>query len=102
MKEELTKTKQKVSYLLDKWPQLRDSDKLLMLAYLCQFHNLMTVLGPEAYERLKAVVMAEDTPSFESIRRVRQKLNQDGQYIGKSYKNRQEASEEVRLWALGG
>lgn len=101
MKSELNKTKEKVSYLLEAYPETRDSDKLLILGYFCIFHNLMNLIGPEAYERLKAVILSDDVPSFESIRRVRQKLNQEGQYIGKSYKPRQDAAGEVREWALG-
>lgn len=82
MIENLQKTSQKVYRLLKDHQKLRDSDKLLWLAYLCKHHNLHKTLGPEAYLALKNLVMRPETPPMESIRRMRQKIQEDGFFQG--------------------
>lgn len=82
MSESLSTIKERVGKLLELYPELRDSDKLLWLAYLNLVHGLKDTIGSDAYFKLKSVVMDEHTPTMESIRRVRQKFQEEGQYVG--------------------
>lgn len=88
--------KNKVFGMLSQYPETRDSDKLLWLAYLCTFHNLKSQLGDEAYLVLKRIIMDEKTPTMESIRRVRQKIQEEGTFIGEKRAQRLEEEQKVR------
>jgi hypothetical protein len=104
MIKHLQNNKEKVDYILRKYPETRDSDKKLWLAYMCIFKELKSKIGNEAYESLKGVVMADDTPAFESLRRVRQKLQESGQELQASdevKEQRKVAAEDVSAWAKG-
>jgi len=96
MTEAVVTIKSKVEKILNKFPITRDSDKLLWLGYLVQYHNLKTALGEEGYKALKAVIMHEDTPTMESVRRVRQKLQEEGKYQGNKRKDRLEEADGMR------
>ena len=82
MIDDIKKAKDMVEHILDKYPDTRDNDKLLWLAYLSLFRNLHEVIGRDAYLKLKKVIMSPNTCSMESVRRVRQKLQEDGKYVG--------------------
>lgn len=97
MKALLRHTKTKVANLLEQYKVLRDNDKLLLLAFWNVHYNLKDRIGDQAYQALKEVVLQAPTP--ESIRRVRQKLNEEGHYIGDSYHNRQKLKSDVREWS---
>ena len=58
----------KVATILEAFPHTRDSDKLLVLNVYNAFYNVGVNDG------FAAVMMRTDLPSFESIRRARQKL----------------------------
>lgn len=94
--ESIRTTKHKVEELLEKYPPLRDSDKLLWLAYLVRYHNLKAHLGDEAYSHLKEIIMDTNTPTMESIRRVRQKLQEQGKYVGEKRKERLEEADKFK------
>lgn len=96
MSEGILTCKDKVSTILEQYPVTRDSDKLLFLAYLCEHHGLKRKIGFQAYDELKKVIMDDKTPTMESIRRVRQKLQEGGQYVGNGRKSRMAESEVVR------
>jgi len=89
-----------VGKLLNDYPVLRDSDKLLWLAYLNYRHELRSIIGEEAYIKLKTVIMHEDTPTMESIRRIRQKYQENGLYVGEKRQERLVESECVKDWAV--
>lgn len=99
MLEQLLTVRAKVGYLLDTFPPLRDNDKLLWLAYLNQFHGLRAKLGDESYNVLKAIIISSETPSTESIRRVRQQFQEEGNYLGEKREKRLEEEKRVRKWA---
>lgn len=99
MIEGLKTCKDKVREIMEKYPVTRDSDKLLWLAYMVKHHGLREKLGNTAYEVLKEVFMSEETPAMESIRRVRQKI-QEQELQGKLMAERLEQSSEVEKWAL--
>jgi hypothetical protein len=99
MTEGLKTVKDKVGNLLEKYPELRDSDKLLWLAYLNAEHKMRNVIGEAAYIRLKAIVLDENTPTMESIRRIRQKYQEDGLYVGEKRGDRLKEADKVKDWA---
>lgn len=98
MIEGLKTCRDKVKVLMEKYPMTRDSDKLLWLAYMVQYHDLREKIGNEAYLALKEIVMSDDTPPMESIRRIRQKI-QETELQGKLQEERKEQTKEVTQWA---
>lgn len=98
MIKQIKQSKDKVAYLLHSKPALRDNDMLLILEYYIQFHNIGEFLDGASLRRLKAFLLQKNVPSFESIRRNRQRYNQEGLYIGKSYQpaKAKEVKEELK------
>ena len=71
---------------------------------MSQFRNIFgTEDNPkeEYYQHFKALILHRRTPSFESIRRVRQKYQEEGLFSGKNRALRMEESEKVSDWSLG-
>ena len=98
--EKLVTIKDTVGGLLETYPELRDSDKLLWLAYLNYKHSMKKIIGEDAYFKLKAIVMDDSTPTMETIRRVRQKFQQNGEYVGEKRQERLAEAENVKSWAV--
>lgn len=96
MSESLETCKSKVGFILNEYVSTRDSDKQLWLAYLCLFHDLKEKIGEGPYRELKKLIMSEDTPTMESIRRIRQKYQENGMYAGNGRKTRLEEAEVVK------
>lgn len=96
MIKDLVKAKDRVEFLLEKLPAARDCDKTLWLAYLVMYHGLRKKLGDEAYEALKETLFDKDTCTMESIRRMRQKFQEEGKFIGRKRALRLEEAEIVR------
>ena len=103
MINDIYSVKDRVAKILEKAPQTRDSDKLLWLAYMVQHHQLKAKLGDVAYYTLKGIFTSEDCPSMESIRRVRQRYQEEGLFPGSSNVKRRRKKEEtfVANWARG-
>lgn len=95
MSEGILTCKGKVTSILSEHEETRDSDKLLWLAYLCKHHDLKNKIGWISYAQLKAVIMDDNTPTMESVRRVRQKLQEDGKFVGKNRRTRLKESEVI-------
>lgn len=96
MSESLTTCKDKIESLLIKYPETRDSDKLLFFAFLVEFHDLEMNIGRTACEVFRGILMDEETPSMETVRRIRQKFQEEGHYCGEKRKERLEEEVEVR------
>lgn len=96
---DLENNKDQVEHILKTYPDTRDNDKLLWLAYLCVFQNLQDVLGTNHYLALKDLVLKEDTATMESITRLRRKFQEAGQYQGKNRAKRIEEASKVREWS---
>lgn len=96
MIKDLKKAKDKVEKILKEHPGTRDSDKLLWLAYLAIYHDLRNKLGPVAYESFKAILLSDETVTMESIRRMRQKFQEGGNYIGTKRKFKLAEERNVR------
>lgn len=100
--QQLDNIKTRVGYLLKEYPALRDCDKKLWIAYLNMFHDLPSKVGEEAYEAFCKLMFDEKVPIMESVRRVRQKFQENDQYVGMKRKARMAASKEVKEWSLRG
>lgn len=96
MKKSLEKAKDRVEYLLKTYPQTRDCDRVLWLAYLCIFHNLKEEISQNGYRGLYHVVTNPATCSMESVRRTRQKFQEAGHYVGTKRAERLKEEMEVR------
>ncbi|HBJ2602753.1 hypothetical protein ACLD43_18650 [Clostridium botulinum] len=88
----LNKVKSQVEYILNKYPQSRDSDKILQVLILKEFYgvkNIDDILNPKV-------------PSLESIRRCRQKLQSEGKYKSSKsvYSTRLQLEETYRQFAV--
>lgn len=101
MIRDIKKVKDRVYYILERYPQCRECDKKLWLAYQIVFHNLKDVLGSQAYERYKAMLLSSNFPTMESVRRVRQKYQEEGLFLPSErvLAAKREEREAVRTWA---
>lgn len=70
MSDNLTKVTQMVWYILEKYPETRSSDRTLILYVYAEFFDTYN-------EPFYMVMARDDLPSFESIRRTRQKIQQE-------------------------
>ena len=94
---QLPKVADKVEALLNQpnSDRLKDSDKLLILAYANRYHGLSKRLGDRAFSILREILM-DEMPSLESITRSRRKFQEDGHYIGTNRKERKAQEAKVR------
>jgi len=76
--------KDRVEFLLKNYPSTRDDDKKLWLAYLNLFCELSDRMNKAKIpsDIFKQVLLDTETPSTETIRRVRQKFQEYGLYVG--------------------
>lgn len=88
---------ERVCSLLKENPTLRDDDRKLWVTYLDRYYNLRNILGPEIFETFKIIL--EKCPSYETVRRSRQKLQESGKYLGKNRKKRNQELEELREYS---
>ena len=91
--DEFRNIKRWVEYWLENDPACRDDDKLLIYRIMCCTTDVKV-----SWEDFRKI------PSFESIRRVRQKLQEQGLFPSTDLKvvlMRQLREEEVRAWATG-
>lgn len=86
----------RVEYILEKCPVTRDDDKLLWLTYLAVHHNLQNIIGTDAFNKFKTILMQKDTCSMESVRRTRQKFQEKGKYVGTKRQVKLEEAEAVQ------
>lgn len=96
MIKDLLKAKDRVHWILENFPDTRDSDKLLWLAYLVIFHGLKDKIGTDNYLRLRTIIMDTETCTMESITRCRRKIQESGLFEGENRAQRLEEQEQVR------
>lgn len=92
--EELQKADEIVSHILELYPETRDCDRLLYLAYIAIFFDVKKKLGPENYALIKRVV--QEGFHYSSIMRTRQKLQHHGLFRGKKYYERHNLAEDAQ------
>jgi hypothetical protein len=90
----LFKVKDKVGYLLNRYPETRDCDATLYCYYLATFHNLNNEIG--SYNCRKLLTIIKTAPVPESMRRVRQKFQEEGVFLGTMRGKRLEMEKGVR------
>lgn len=90
----LSTIKDKVYYLLRIYPKTRDNDALLYCMYLNIHHDLADKIGIENYKILKRLMVSSPFP--ESVRRVRQTIQSEGNFLGEKRKKRLESAANVR------
>ena len=99
MIEDLIKAHDRVRYLLEKYPQCRDSDKELWLAYNVIFNNLKENMT--SYEVFRLWLKNPETPVFESLSRCRRKIQEKEPHLrGELANERKIEAENVRDWAV--
>lgn len=87
-------TKDKARAVLEKYPQTQDSDALLYLLFLDEYGDLLRSIGSENFMLLKKLMLSFPPP--ETLRRLRQKIQEGGELTGTKCHKRQEAAVEVR------
>lgn len=90
----IKKVKDKVKYILQNSEKSRDNDVYLYLTYLYKFHNLGDEIGRDNVRKLFKVM--NNSPFPESIRRSRQKIQEDGEYLGTRRLKRMQEEVNVR------
>lgn len=101
MLDQILKVKDKVGILLEKYPETRDSDKVLWLAYCWEYTPLRELFTYEGYSEFSQVVKAKEIPTFESLTRVRRKYQENGKYLGKRRKQKMQNADDMKRWAVG-
>lgn len=76
--------------------KLKSSDPLLILAYLNRFHDLGSKLGDRAFMVLRDILMDPTVPKFESITRIRRRLQQEGQFEAITRSERRKQAVKVK------
>jgi hypothetical protein len=86
--------KDKVRYLLTIYPQTRDCDASLYCSYLINFGDLKQKIGRDNCLHLLDAMKRASPP--ESIRRIRQKIQEGGELQGTKREKRLDKEDEVR------
>lgn len=100
MADDIKKVSNRILIILQTFPQTRDSDKLLWLAYNCQFNGLKDVIKEGSYDAFKHWLLKADTPAFESLSRCRRKLQELHPELEGQKDQRMESEFEVRQMML--
>ena len=96
MLSDLIKVQDRVYYILDQYPQTRDSDKELWLAYCCLFRGLKEVCKQGSYAAMRHWLINPDTPVFESLSRARRKIQEEHTHLAGAKAQRLEEEQAVR------
>lgn len=98
--ESLTRLKDRVIFCLERYPVCRDDDRILIGTVYSIFYDI----DPKTVT-LKEILLRNDLPSFESIRRCRQKaqeLRPDLRGTREARRKRKEQEAKVRAFAKEG
>jgi len=74
--ERLRTTKERVEYILGKYPDARNSDLYLVILYLRKYTELGKYIRYIPYE-----IIRKYDGIFETIRRTRQKIQEEGRFL---------------------
>ena len=99
MIDDLHKVESKVNYLLSKYPQTRDSDKMLWLAYNVKFNSLKESIGKDAYLAFRKWLLSKETPVFESLSRARRKVQARDKDLEGDKNKRLAEADQVKTWS---
>jgi len=98
MLSDYKKTQDRVFFLLEKYPEVRDCDKLLWLAYNCHFNKLKEVSLTGNYQSFKEWLLNDDVPVFESLSRARRKIQEEHPELAGEKEKRLQESKKVRAY----
>lgn len=98
MLSDYVKVQDRVKFLLERYPEVRDSDKLLWLAYNCHFNNLKEVTRTGRYDCFKDWMLREEVPVFESLSRARRKIQETRPELAGEKAKRLIEEEKVRSY----
>lgn len=103
MLSDLKKVKDRIEAILKAYPETRDSDKLLWLAYNCKHNGLRNLFkGTLEYHNFKAWLLKDETPVFESLSRARRKHQEEQKCLaGNARHKRLDEADVMRQWAKG-
>ena len=95
--EQFSSVRERVDFLLKSYPSLRDDDKKLWISYLVLYHGLQDVLSrPQPFDALCQMLLIGGVTSTESIRRIRQKIQEEGAYKRNVQPTHQKSAFNVR------
>ena len=89
----LSKTKEMVCEILKEVPAARDYDKILCIEYLKRHSGVRLC---ESSSKLFEAILGVDFATFETITRVRRKIQADGHFMGSKIKERAEKAQFVK------
>lgn len=98
MLKDLNKVQDRVEDILIKYPECRDSDKLLWLAYNCIYNDLKENLF--GYQAFKTWLLKNNIPMFESLSRARRKIQEHNKDLQGNIEVRREEEKLVKDWSL--
>lgn len=93
---DLNTVSSRVHLILQTYPETRDSDKLLWLAYNSLHNDLKSVIKSGDYFTFKMWILQNNTPIFESLSRARRKIQQQFPELEGQKEARLETEKEVR------
>lgn len=98
----LNTIKEQVEGILRDHPEARNCDKELFIKYLEIYHSVQDYFSRNDYNGLQGMLKA--APSFESIRRMRQKLQEKGEYTAdpQIQAGRRERRNDIYSYVTGG
>lgn len=94
MLKEIDSIKETVEFLMLNFEEYRTDDRKLYFGVLDHLFGFKTKLGRDHYKMVKEAIL--NGPPPESIRRTRQKIQEDGQLMGSNRKAMMEESKVMR------
>jgi hypothetical protein len=89
-------TTPQVEQILKTSVECRDSDMILWLAYCANHHQLIQVLGMDAFNKLKKFMRDFDVPTVETVGRIRRKFQEVGMYKNENPEQRKVEAKAVQ------
>lgn len=96
MLTDLIQVQDRIKFLLERYPEVRDNDKLLWLAYNCHFTHLKEVVATGEYKNFRDWMLKEDVPVFESLSRARRKVQEENSELAGDKQKRLKEEKKVR------
>ena len=97
MIEKIKGMKPLVTQFLEDFPETRDNDNLLLLKVWSKQNPKLKDKGYTFGEFAVGLLLEETYANFESVRRARQKVQEENEHLrGNNYRGRKDAAEEVR------
>ena len=100
MLNHLLNNKELVTSVLIRHENTRNNDKLLWLAVMVKKWGLKDLLGETNYKKFRALLLQERIPTFESISRLRRKIQEQRPELSGDKRQREEEAERIKEWSL--